>query len=85
MEIQIKKVDDPALMQMISELSVKTFYETYGLFNTAKNMLDYTNTYFSPESLLGQNFVRTLHLDFSENPISAHNSFKINEIKHEKG
>ncbi|MEO7210291.1 MAG: GNAT family N-acetyltransferase [Chitinophagaceae bacterium] len=52
MKIQIKKVDDPALMQMISELSVKTFYETYALFNTVKNMQDYTSTYFSPARLL---------------------------------
>lgn len=40
---------------------------------------------FLTESLQGQNFVRTLHLDFSENPVFALNSFKINEIKHEKG
>lgn len=63
MKIQIKKVDDPALMQIISELSVKTFYETYALFNTADNMQDYTSTYFSPESLL-EEFITPNHYLF---------------------
>ncbi len=54
MDIQIKKVEDPALMEMVSELSVKTFYETYELVNTTKNMQEYTSTYFSLETLMDE-------------------------------
>ncbi|MFZ1799972.1 MAG: GNAT family N-acetyltransferase [Chitinophagaceae bacterium] len=52
MEIQIKKVEDAALMQLISELSVKTFYETYEHVNTAENILQYVQLHFSVENLL---------------------------------
>jgi ribosomal protein S18 acetylase RimI-like enzyme len=35
--------------ELISKLSVETFYETYSWYNTPENMRDYTQKHFNPE------------------------------------
>lgn len=35
--------------KLISDLAIRTFYETYSWYNTTENMRDYTQTHFDPE------------------------------------